>query len=253
VAALERSLGGALFDRTTAGLTLTHLGEAVRLEAEAMAAALTRVTDAVSVREREVEGLVRIALTETLADAFVIPHVLPGLLRAHPRLRVDLVIGNTSADLARREADLALRFFLQPRGDLLVRRVARMATAVLASPKLARSVRRGPMSAWPFVATWMPGVTIPEEAWRQAHAPQEVRCSTNSFHAQVEAVRAGLGVAVLPVALARELSLEALTLPPTVPVPPPLDLYLVTPRTLRRVPRIAAAHAALEAAFGRLS
>ncbi len=249
VAGLEAKLGGALFDRNAAGLTLTRLGAQVRAEAETMAQALTRVSDAATTGEREVEGLVRIAMTETLADVFVIPHVLPQLLARYPKLRVDLVISSTSADLARREAEIALRFFLTPSGDLITRRIARMRTAVLARPALAKKLRSAPIAAWPFVSVWLPGARIPEEAWREQYTPRDVRLSTNSFHAQVEAVRAGLGVAVLPDRLTKELKLAEVALPRGVPEPPPLDLYLVTPRSLRRVPRVAAVYAALEEAF----
>lgn len=253
VANLEELLGGALFDRTASGLKLTRLGEDVRREAEQMANALTRVGDAATKTEHEIDGLVRIALTETLADVFVIPHVLPGLMKQFPKLKLDLVIGNTSADLGRREAEIALRFFLTPSGDLVTRRIARMTTEVLARPSLAKKLKKLPLSQWPFVTMWLPGADIQEEGWREKHAPHDARLSTNSFHAQVEAVRFGLGVAVLPTHLAKELELAVVPRPAGVPAPPPLDLYLVTPRTLRRVPRVAAVYEALEAAFTALA
>lgn len=157
VANLEELLGGALFDRTATGLKLTRLGEDVRREAEQMANALTRVGDAATKTEHEIDGLVRIALTETLADVFVIPHVLPGLMKQFPKLKLDLVIGNTSADLGRREAEIALRFFLTPSGDLVTRRIARMTTEVLARPSLAKKLKKLPLSQWPFVTMWLPG------------------------------------------------------------------------------------------------
>jgi DNA-binding transcriptional LysR family regulator len=252
VAALEARLGGALFDRTAAGLALTALGRRVLPEAELVEQALTRVGDAASSTERDVEGTVRVALTDTLASVLVIPKVLPMLLARHPKLRVDLVIGNTAADLARREADVAVRFFLTPSGDFVTRRVARLALAVSAAPSLAKSLRGKPPSSWPFVSVWLPGGEVLEETWRAQFAPEPARLSTNSFHAQVDAVRAGLGVALLPVALAKELSLVTLALPKDLEPPPPLDTWLVTPRALRRVPRVAAVFGALEEALSRL-
>lgn len=245
VATLEARLGGALFDRTAAGLVLTSLGQRVLPDAQLVEQALTRVGDAATTAEHAVEGVVRVALTETLASVVVVPRVLPALLRRHPGLRVDLLIGNTAADLARREADVAVRFFLTPSGDLVTRRVARWETAVVASPALAKSLRGRAPRAWPFVTAWLPGGSAPEEAWRAQVGGGEARVSTNSFHAQLEAVRAGLGVAVLPTALSRHVGLVALPLPRGVELPPPLDAWLVTPRALRRVPRVAAVVGAL--------
>ena len=106
---------------------------------------------------------------------------------------------------------------------------------------------------WPFVAAWLPSAEVPEEAWREAFGRGEVRVTTNSFHAQVEAVRAGLGVAVLPVALCKPLGLAVLALPEATPAPPPLDTYLLTPRALRRVPRVAAVFDALARSLSSFS
>lgn len=251
VASLEARLGGALFDRTAAGLTLTSLGRRVLGEVQLVEGVLTRVGDAASATEHLVEGLVRVALTETLASLYVVPTVLPALLRQHPKLRVDLVVGNTAADLARREADIAVRFFLMPRGDLVTRRVARLQTAVMASRALAKTLARRPPREWPFVSVWLPSGPVVEESWREAYAPGETRVTTNSFHAQVEAVRAGLGVAVLPVLLGEPLGLLSMKLPAEVPAPPALDMYLVTPRALRKVPRVAVVFDALAVGLSR--
>lgn len=252
VAALEARLGATVFDRSATGLTLTSLGRRVLGEAQVMEAALTRVADAASATERVVEGVVRVAMTETLASVFVIPKVLPGLLERHPKLRIDLVISDASANLARREADVAVRFFLMPSGDLLTKRVARLNTAVLAARLLAKTLTRRALHEWPFVCAYLPTGAAPEDAWREHVARAEVRVSTNSFHAQAEAVRAGLGVAVLPEILCGPLGLVPVPIPPAVTPPPSIDMYLVTPRASRRVPRIAAVFEALSDSLGDL-
>ena len=124
---------------------------------------------------------------------------------------------------------------------------------MLGSRKLAKTLAHKPLTAWPFVSAWLPTGTAPEDAWREQVAKGEVRVSTNSFHAQVEAVRAGLGVAVLPDMLCPPLNLVPIPLPAGVPAPPNIDMYLVTPRALRKVPRIAAVFDALAASLSALS
>lgn len=249
VAALEERLGGALFDRTAEGLALTALGRRVLPEAEVVEQALTRVGDAAATTERAAEGVVRVALTETVAAVLVIPLVLPRLLAKFPGLQLDLVVGHTAADLARREADVAVRFFLTPSGDFVTKRVARMAMGVAAAPGLAKTLRGVPASEWPFVSSYLSGGDTFEETWRLRFATQPARVTTNSFHAQFEAVRAGLGVSLLPLSLAKAAGLVVLPLPRGAEAPPPLDTWLVTPRALRRVPRVAAVFDALEAAL----
>jgi DNA-binding transcriptional LysR family regulator len=252
VAALERRLGGALFDRTRSGLALTRLGAVVLREARGMEQASGRLADAVSRELREVEGVVRIALTETMACAVVIPRVLPALLARHPGLRVDLVTGGASVDLVRREADVAVRHVRTPAGDLVSRRVAQLATAPLAHRRLARALARLEPSRWPWVSTWLPGDAGPTGGGPQALArTTPPRVTSNSYHAQWEAVRAGLAVGVLPTALAR-LDRALCVLDCALPPPPPLDVFLVTRRTARNLPGVSAVWQALAEGLGAL-
>lgn len=250
VASLERVLGSALFDRSRAGLTLTQLGRRLVVEAEAMETALGRALDLSSQSERRPEGLVRLAVSETVACAFLLPRVMPDLLAQHPGLRLDLVIGDTPADLTRREADLAVRFFLSRSGDLITRRVATLATGLLAERRLARSLAREPPTRWPWVSVWTAQGPSVEESYRLSLTRAPARVTMNSFEAQWAAVRAGLGVAVLPRAL---LGAELIELPcPDGAPPPALEVHLAVPRALRRVPRVAVVFEALAAAFARL-
>ncbi len=245
VAALEKALRVRLFDRTPTGIELTAAGRRVLANAEPAEVALRGLSDVAAVTMPKVSGVVRLALTETLASVFVIPSVLPALLERHPDLVVDLVVSDDVADLSRREADLALRFFLPPKGDLVTRRVARLETAPLVHRRLAKKLMKVNPSRWPWVAVGRPS---PEEAWL-APLKTTPRVTTTSFHTQFEAVRHGLGVAVLPrlmtsavaelVELPLELESEA----------PVLDLFLVTPRGLRQAARVAAVFEALVESF----
>jgi DNA-binding transcriptional LysR family regulator len=185
-----------------------------------------------------VSGVVRLALSETLASLFVIPRVLPALLERYPELVVDLVVSDDPTDLA-------LRFFLPPKGDFVTRRVARLDTAPLVHRRLAKTLARKNPSSWPWVAVGRPS---PEEAWL---APLHVkpRLTTSSFHTQFEAVCNGLGVAVLP-RLMTQLRSELVEVPLVLErAAPALDLFLVTPRGLRRAARVAAVFDALTVAF----
>jgi DNA-binding transcriptional LysR family regulator len=251
VAALERALGAALFDRSSAGLLLTQFGRQVLVEAEAVEGALRRVAELSCGEERAPVGLVRVAVSETMACTFLLPRVLPALLERHPGLRIDLVIGDAPADLGRREADIAIRFFLARAGDLVTRRVATLATAVVAEKRLARTLRATAPATWPWVSAWLRDGPVPEEGFRSTLTSAPARVTMNSFQAQWAAVRAGLGVAVLPRVLI-DGALTELALAPGTATLPSLPVYLATPRTLRRVPRIAAVFDALASALAEL-
>lgn len=250
VARLEEELQGPLLDRRGPKPTLTPLGERVRLEVEQMEEHAARVAMLASINDAS-EGTVRLALTETLAALVVIPHVLPPLLAAHPALHIELIVSDEAADLARREADLALRFFVNKSGDLITRRLARFSTGAVAHRDLAARLAQEQPQRWPWITVRSPSGTSPEERWLRAGWTVEPRLTTSSFHAQYEAVRAGLGVAILPaLMLLAYPSLVVLELPGA--ESPAVDLHLVTPRTLRRAPRIRLLTDALVSVFERV-
>lgn len=120
VAALERSLGLALFTRSPSGLLPTEAALALREHAETMhstAAALRRVAES---QGEGVKGTVRISASEVVGVE-VLPPIVAALRQAHPELKVELVLSNRIQDLLRQEADIAVRM-TQPKQDVLLAR-----------------------------------------------------------------------------------------------------------------------------------
>jgi DNA-binding transcriptional LysR family regulator len=245
---LEDSLGVALFERHPQKSVLTPVGETLLRRAEAVEAEVHALCDEAGGVERDVKGLVRVALTESIAVYGVIPRVLPKLRKQYPELRLELMTSYLAADLGHRDAEIALRFFRPQSGDLVAQRIVTMQTTLLAHKRLAgRS-----LSELDFVTVALEGLPTLETEFLRKHLGKEPHLVTSSYLVQVEAVRAGLGAALLPRNLLRlDSSLVELDL--RVPRGPLLELWLVTPRSLRRVPRIDAVWTALENGLTELS
>ncbi len=250
IAGLEEQLGAQLFERHPGGpgrRLLTPLGERLVRHAETVEASVLAFTDEARGHETDVKGRVKVALTESLAVHVVIPTLIGPLRRAHPGLTVELVSSHAASDLSHRDAEIATRFFRPPSGDLISKRVARLSTAVLARPEFAHT----PASKLPWISCELAGIATPERAWYERHVAREPALVTNTYVAQLEAVRAGLGAALLTRSVRLlDPGLEELDL--GLPRGPELSLWLTTPRALRRVPRIRAVWDALEPALRAL-
>lgn len=108
LAALERRLGAALFDRVGARLAPTPV----------LAAALDRLAILAETAEQsfallrnataELRGTVRVTSVATVLAAALAP-ALGALLRDHPGLRVEFLAEDHALSFARREADVAIR------------------------------------------------------------------------------------------------------------------------------------------------
>jgi DNA-binding transcriptional LysR family regulator len=109
VTLLEKRLGVTLLNRTPDGFLSTSAGQAILRECVAMESAAIDLERVVAGRDSQIAGLVRVTTTEALAHHFVAPAIAT-LRQTHPELGVDLITGVRSLDIARREADLAVRF-----------------------------------------------------------------------------------------------------------------------------------------------
>lgn len=253
LAALETHLGASLFDRDRDGIRMTSAAEALLPVAEEIEHAMARFAGAAEELEREVTGLVRIACPPDVAEVWIAPR-LPALTARFPELRIEIVAGEALVDVARRAVDMALRTVRPQTGDLVVRKVVSVGWVPAASGPLAKRlgrVRRLHDVPW---ITFGEGLAhAPPARWLRERAPQlEPRLRSDSLRLQVALVKAGLGAALLPSRSVAHYGLTPLAwsaaLRRTLTPFPEDELFLVTHRALRKVPRVHAVWESLLAA-----
>jgi DNA-binding transcriptional LysR family regulator len=237
IEAVEADLGVSLFTRTTTGLVPTA-------EAEQLLPDIKQVEDAVLALQRgahaqhdSLEGIVRVTSGETFGICYLAPR-LAAFGRLHPGLTIELVTGSAILDLARREADIAVRFFRSEHESLVVRRVAELAHALYASREyLARRPLKdaAELRDHPILTTTS-GPDVVEAAWvERITAGARPAFVSNMTLALVEAARAGAGIAVLPRYLGdQEPSLQRLPQPDE----PTEAIWLTVHRDLQRTRRV---------------
>jgi DNA-binding transcriptional LysR family regulator len=122
IAVLEQDLGVKLFARTTTGYVAT--AEALNLmpHIKHVEEAISTVERSASASQIDVEGRVRVTAGETFGACYLAPR-LAAFGRLHPALTIELIMGGDILDLARREADVAVRLFRSRHADLVVQRV----------------------------------------------------------------------------------------------------------------------------------
>jgi len=232
---LERVLGRPVIDRQRPGLVLTAFGEAALIEAERMRDAASTIARLAEARPK-LAGPVRITTTGMFATAYL-TEALAAFRRLQPLIDIELIVDERSLSLARREADIALRLARPKDSTLVTRRVVTLGYGFYAARSLLRRARKDGLA---FVGFEESPPDLPEVAWlRQGAGGRPIAFRSNYRMAQVEAVRAGLGAAVLP-----HYAAKRLTPVPADLVKPPAamtrELWLLVHRDLKDAPRFRA-------------
>jgi len=257
---LEATLGGKLFAHTPEGFDLTDLGRHILASTEQVERHAIAVQRQASGEDARLEGSVRITCTVGFATALILP-ALPKFREQHPRIEVELLTGYQLADIARREADLAVRVTAEgapvplsagSADDIVAKQVGRFGFGLYASHDYVQ--RRGGLRTGRLLAGHdIIGTTTagaPGRGWLSEHADGAramVRC--DDVTAIVAAARAGLGVALLATFMGdgipelRRLDGEGALYQRTA--------WVLVHRDLQRVARILAMSEFLSAAFSR--
>ncbi|MFT3765200.1 MAG: LysR family transcriptional regulator [Minicystis sp.] len=237
VEALEADLGVRLFTRTTTGYVLTAEAEALLPDIRQVEEAVLAVERGAHAQHDSLEGIVRVTSGETFGACYLAPRLV-SFGRRHPGLSIELVTGGAILDLARREADIALRFFRSAHENLVVRKAAELGHALYASE--AYLARRPVESAADLrehpILTPTPGPNVVEAAWvERLTAGARPAFVTTLTIALVDAARSGAGIAVLPRYLGDpEPSLRRIPMPDE----PREPIWLTVHRDLKHTKRV---------------
>ena len=254
LATLERAIGESLFRRSVSGAVLTSAGERLLEPARRMAEWAGEVGRAAERSDRGPQGLVRVTAPPIVAYDFLAPFSA-WLAEHHPGLRIEVLATMQYLDLARGEADLALRIRPPGQPDLKLVCTLQTANAVHVAPALARRLPKRPkLQDLPWIAWAPPYQDLPPNPQLAELMPgYQPAFTSDQILVQLAAAEAGVGAMVLP-------RLRHRFSRPSALVPLDVDLgafargalHLVSARSALDIPRIRLVAQLIEAELGRV-
>ena len=239
---LEADIGSRLFDRNSQGHRLTSAGHRLLEHVEKLESMLAVVESDVFGEDMALTGEIRLGATEAFGSSFLAPHLGHFCLR-HPAITVDLLPMPRNVNLSKREADASVSID-RPTTDSFV--ASKLAEYRLL-PYATRSYleQRAPIRDIADLAhqRWIDYVDdllfadqqVSLRKWLPAARPF---FRSTSVIAQLQAVRTGLGIALLPCFLASSESELVPILPEIVNIT--RHFWLVAPAERRELARIKA-------------
>jgi DNA-binding transcriptional LysR family regulator len=243
LAELERRIGKALVHRHATGYRLTALGQDMLPHAERIESEVHAFAQRLQAAERDATGIIRVTCPEPLVYRLTRSTLLDRFHARHPGLRVEFVMSDRVLDLAKGEADVALRSGDPGDGELVGRKIADSLWAIYASrayvERHGRPEQAADLEKHDLVAFDESMAGHRAARWLARVAPNaKVVARNDSVLGLVYAVKSGVGIGPLPTALGD-------AEPDLVRVLGPVEELtrawrILTSPALRRTPRVAA-------------
>ena len=243
VSALEKELGVALFERVGLGLILTPSGLDLVEHVRAMGDAASRVSLTASGQSQSIEGNVCITCSEYYA-VFVLPPIIKKLRKLEPKITIEIIATNTTSDLRRREADIAIRNFRPTQPELIAKKIKDVSARLYATPaylkeigepKTPEDLNRADFISFDNTDQLMVGLN----AMGMTLTKQNFPLQTEHFITHWELVKQGIGIGIMPEELGETEPMVVQALPTLEPIEFPIWLTahreLNTSRRIRMV------------------
>jgi DNA-binding transcriptional LysR family regulator len=226
---LEVALGEPLVERGVEGCWLTSRGQSLVEVALAAEAGLRRQTAAgLSELHTELFGSVLVSAGEGFSTCVL--EAASRFTSLHPRCSVELMVTADFHKIVRGVADIAVRTAHLGEPSLIYRPIGRLAYGVFADAGYLKRFPGVTPATAVNIALLPPLDMLPQMRAARAGGLDRAQISVNSFAVQLESVRRGMGVAVLPRLLAKDL----IGLFPELHLPD-MEVYLVTrPQALKQ-------------------
>ena len=243
IESLEAALALKLFERGQSGSRLTEAGRDLLVEGEKVELAAKGLESRAKALQRGLSGSIRITCIEILANMAVTP-AIGEFRKLHPEVQIDLMVTDQTLNIEAGEADLAIRATQTlPNSDLVARKIVEYDFALYCDRDYAE--RKGvPASIAELKDHDLIGGdagldNVPAMVWmfQQVGGKAPVTRS-NSMSNLVHAVRAGLGVAPLPCAVA-DADTRFVRCTEKIPTAT-ATAYILVRRELKEVPRVRA-------------
>lgn len=197
---VEERLGVRLFERLSHGYVMTPAGELFYSRAILLCNGLNEIERELSGKDQRLEGQLTVTTTDSLLHCLT--PVFSEFQQAHPNVDLRLLSDARSLDLTRRDADIALRPTLNPPQHWIGRKLSQIKCATYVSNHYWQYVRDfAPEELrWIMLDDDLDQSPMSKITLKRKHKEARVTV-VSTVMGVLDAVRSGIGAAVLPVYL----------------------------------------------------
>src|SRR5699024_8115042 len=230
-------------------MTLTKTGEAVLKQAQALYDQGAEIESDIAEQVGQLSGVVRVSAPMSFGISSLAP-LLPAFMERHPEVELNIHFDDSFVDIVAERFDLALRISRLEDSTLLARHCCEIRTVLVAAPayveqygvlKHPKELLTHRILMYVYHRRGMQWHFMHPDKGRYVQALPEPVMRVNNANAMLPALRAGLGMTMLPACLVAD-DLRSGTVVPMLDdwQAEPADLYIVMPPGRRRPARVNA-------------
>ena len=191
ITALENQLGSRLFDRLPSGYAMTQAAENLYAHALAMEELAQTADREIFGMDTQLSGTLKLTASFDVFTRLITPK-LRQFTEQFPCINLELLSSTNLADLASRQADIALRLTPKPPDYLIGREILPLCHGVYASATYLKKKRNNEN-----LILWEHDRELPQ--WASEHYPKaHIVARTNEIMTMVDLVKNQLGLARMP-------------------------------------------------------
>ena len=200
IAKLEKSLGCALFARTTRLVTLTPAGQNYYHQCRDLVTGLKQANEQINAQRFKLVGTLRVSAAGTFAEREVAPALMEFALQ-HPELSIDIDFNSRKVNLVEDGIDFAIRYGKLEDSGLIARKLLAHPMMAIASKEYLQQYGT-PLH--PYDLKNHSCIISNNEHWQfdidgnQENIKVKGRWKSNNAHAVLAACEKGLGIAYMP-------------------------------------------------------
>lgn len=203
VEAVEERLGVRLFERQSSGYVMTPAGELFYSRAILLCQGINQIELELGGKDLRLEGQLTVTTTDSLLHRLT--PVFSEFQEAHPDVDLRLLSDARSLDLTRRDADIAIRPTLNPPEHWVGRQISKILCASYVNENYWQRVKEAPPEdlRWIMLDDDLDQSPMSKITMMKKHKDARVTV-ISTVMGVFEAVKSGLGIAVLPSYLAEQ-------------------------------------------------
>ncbi|MBD1584778.1 LysR family transcriptional regulator [Pseudoalteromonas sp. S16_S37] len=202
IEALEKTVGGQLFQRAEKGYVPTPLAEEMLTFANQMLQGAEDIERHIVGKEFQPKGVVKITAPYNIANRSL-PIVVERISKAYPEITFEILASNDSLNLNSRVADIAIRATDFPPEHLIGKKVSAIPWAMFVSHHFLDRYSVAPslvtLGQYPLIGGTGAMLNLAAFSWLEKHHSESITIRCDELTAMSYFAQQGLGIAFLPV------------------------------------------------------